>query len=74
MTEEKTTPEVKPKKTLQTIPEEMRKKIDSLNMRARAHGVNMIPGEPVIVTVEKLIDRLDAYRDTPAMKGRIIIE
>lgn len=59
---------------IQTIPEAMKKKIDSLDVRAKAHGVNMISGEPILITVEKLIDRLDAYRDTPQMKGRIIIE
>ena len=49
-------------------------KAESLVKRARVHGVELKPGEPFIFTIEKLIDRLDAYRDKPQNSGKIFIE
>jgi len=62
------------KKTIQTIPEDLRKQVDKVNARAAAHGVILKPGEPIIVVMEKLLDRMDGYRDQPLNKGRILIE
>ena len=45
-----------------------------VSMRARAHGVNIKAGEPILVVMEKLVDRLDQYRDMPQNKGRLIVE
>lgn len=42
--------------------------------RAANHGVQLIPGEPVLDIVTKLVDRLDKYRDKPEAKGRILID
>lgn len=49
-------------------------KAESLVKRAKAHGVDLVPGEPFIYTIEKLIDRLDAYRDKPHQAGKILIQ
>lgn len=49
-------------------------KAQSLVKRAQAHGVQLVPGEPFIITIEKLVDRLDAYRDRPNTSGKILIE
>ena len=54
--------------------DDLRKKVDALKVRAKAHGVDLKPGLEITVVVEMLIDRLDAYRDTPAYKGRILID
>ena len=48
------------------IEDDLRKKVDALRVRAKAHGVDLKPGLEITVVVEMLIDRLDAYRDTPA--------
>lgn len=42
--------------------------------KAKAHGVELKPGEAFIVVVEKLVERLDAYRDRPNSSGKILIE
>lgn len=59
---------------IQPIEDHMKKKIDSLTTRAKAHGVDLSGGKSNVVVVEMLIDRLDAYRDTPNFKGRLLID
>lgn len=55
-------------------PDELRNVVNSLVARAKAHGVELLSGESNIATVQKLLDRLDKYRDKPEHKGRILIE
>lgn len=59
---------------IQPMEDAMRKKIDSLTTRAKAHGIDLTGGKSNVVVVEMLLDRLDAYRDTPSYKGRILID
>lgn len=47
---------------------------DNLARRAAAHGVFIKPGDAFLVVVEKLIERMDAYRDEPSYKGKLVIE
>lgn len=54
--------------------DEFNGKIAELTARAAAHGVELAAGETAVSVVEKLIKRLDAYRDKPYDKGRIPIE
>ncbi len=49
-------------------------KAENLIKRAQAHGVHLVPGEPFILTIEKLVERLDSYRDKPTNSGKILIE
>lgn len=49
-------------------------RVKAIVEKARAHGVEISPGEEFLVTLEKLIARLDLYRDKPQSKGRLIIE
>ncbi len=55
-------------------PEDFQTKAKSLVRRAQAHGVELTPGESFILTIEKLVDRLDAYRDKPNNSGKILIQ
>lgn len=41
--------------------------------RALAHGVDLVPGEHMVLVVEKLIDRLDKYKMDADKKPRLII-
>ena len=42
--------------------------------RAKAHGIEIVPGEEFLDTLEKLLGRLDLYRDKPESKGKILVE
>ncbi len=54
--------------------EEFSKKAEKIVQRAQMHGVDIKPGDPFMETLEKLLDRLDAYRDKPNLSGRILIQ
>lgn len=55
-------------------PDNFAAKAERLIKRAKGHGVELVPGEAFILTIEKLVDRLDAYRDKPNASGKILIQ
>ena len=55
------------------VDEEFAKKAERVVQRASMHGVEIKPGAPFLETLDKLLDRLDAYRDKPQNAGRILI-
>lgn len=56
------------------LKQEWQKKVAELTVRAAHHGVQLEPGEPILVAIEKLVARMDAYRDVPEKKGRLIVD
>lgn len=49
-------------------------KMNALTTRAMSHGIIFKDKEPFLSIVEKLVKRLDEYRDEPERKGRIHVE
>ncbi len=54
--------------------DEFAKKAERVVQRAQDHGVEIKPGDPFIDTLNRLLDRLDNYRDKPNTSGRILIQ
>lgn len=50
------------------------KRAKDLSAKALAHGIELKQGEPFLDILEKLIKRLDMYRDKPDNKGKLIVE
>lgn len=53
--------------------EELVKKAEELVRRALDHGVDLVPGEHMILVVEKLVDRLDKYKSEAVKKPLLIL-
>ncbi len=49
-------------------------RVRKIAQRAQAHGIELLRDEPAVIAMEKLLDRLDGYRDKPQNKGRILID